>query len=174
MAEVNFVRFARAVKDQAYVAVGFGVLGFQKAQTYRVAWERRHSGPGRSARAWYRPPPPPSAAERLAPLVQGVAGLAAQRLRPLVSDAAERMGPLVSDAANRVGPLVSDAAERMGPLVSETAEQLRPDAQEFLRAAGDLMNDLPGEARELAKEAVAFGRFAVQAFRPPPPRSQAG
>jgi hypothetical protein len=162
MAEVNFVRFARALEDQAYVAVGFGVLGFQKAQAYRVAWERRRSGPRRSARAWYRPQPPPTAAERLAPLVQGVAGLAAQRLRPLVSDAADRMGPIVSDAA-----------ERMGPLVSDAAEQLRPEAQEFLRAAGDLMNDLPGEARELAKEAVALGRFALQAFRPPPAQNRA-
>jgi hypothetical protein len=178
MAEVNFARFARVLEDQAYVAVGFGVLGYHKAQACRRAWQRELSGAARAERAPSPPKRPPSAAERFRPFVYGAAGMAAERLRPLVSDAAdrvaplvsdaaERVGPIVSEAAERVGPLVSEAAERMGPLVSEAAEQLRPEAQEFLRAAGDLMNDLPADARELTKDAVAFGRSFLQAFRSP-------
>jgi hypothetical protein len=211
MAQVNFVRVARVLEQPAYVAVGFGVLGYQRAQAWRRAWQRRLSHLASSAQQPSPPTPggrsrhkpPTSAADRVGPFVSGVAGLAAERLRPMVTDAAERVGPFmseaaervapyVSDAAERVGPFMSDAAERVGPFmaeavdrvgplvaeigpaVSEAAEQLKPEAQEFLRAATDLVNDLPEEARELAREAFAFGRLALQAFRAPEDRDRDG
>ena len=187
MAEVNFVRFAKGLEHPAYVAVGFGVLAFQRAQVCRRAWQRRLFSPP----APPAPPPPPAprrqtvadvasgAAERLGPMVFEVAGMAAERLgpllseaservAPLLSEASERVAPLVTDTAERLGPLMSDAAERLGPLVSETVERLQPEAHEFREAAGELLNDLPGEARQIAREAVAFGRFALQALWAPP------
>ena len=44
MADVNFARTARVLQDPAFVAVGFGVLGFQRAQVCRHALQRRIGG----------------------------------------------------------------------------------------------------------------------------------
>jgi hypothetical protein len=196
MAEVDFARFARVLEDPAYVAVGFGVLGFQRAQVYRRALQRRLSQMAGGARSSLHAPPRPAlrrptlaevmlgAAARgartgsVGPLVRDVAGLAAGRVGPLVADASQRIGPLVADASQRIGPLVADAALRLAPLVSdaaesvapvvgEAAEDLAPEAKEFLDAAGELVNDVSQDARELAKEAVAFGRFAIQMLGTP-------
>jgi hypothetical protein len=207
MAEVDFARFARVLEDPAYVAVGFGVLGFQRAQVYRRALQRRLSQMAGGARSSLHAPPRPAlrrptlaevmlgAAARgartgsVGPLVRDVAGLAAGRVGPLVADASQRIGPLVADASQRIGPLVADASQRIGPLVAdaalrlaplvsdaaesvapvvgEAAEDLAPEAKEFLDAAGELVNDVSQDARELAKEAVAFGRFAIQMLGTP-------
>jgi hypothetical protein len=185
MAEVDFARFARVLEDPAYVAVGFGVLGFQRAQVYRRALQRRLSQMAGGARSSLHAPPRPAlrrptlaevmlgAAARgartgsVGPLVRDVAGLAAGRVGPLVADASQRIGPLVADAALRLAPLVSDAAESVAPVVGEAAEDLAPEAKEFLDAAGELVNDVSQDARELAKEAVAFGRFAIQMLGTP-------
>ena len=39
---------------------------------------------------------------------------------------------------------------------------LPPEAAELAKATGSLIATLPDEARELAREAVAMGRFAYQ------------
>jgi len=41
MTEVPLGRFARVLEQPAYVAVGFGVLGFQRAQVCRRSLQRR-------------------------------------------------------------------------------------------------------------------------------------
>jgi hypothetical protein len=44
MADVNFARAAKVLEDPAFVAIGFGVLGFQRAQVYRHAMQQRVKG----------------------------------------------------------------------------------------------------------------------------------
>ena len=41
MADVNFAKAARALEGPAFIAVGFGILGFQRAQVYRRDMEKR-------------------------------------------------------------------------------------------------------------------------------------
>jgi hypothetical protein len=41
MADVNFARAAKVLEDPAFVAIGFGVLGFQRAQVCRHAVQKR-------------------------------------------------------------------------------------------------------------------------------------
>jgi hypothetical protein len=89
VADVNFTKAVKALEGPAFVAVGFGVLGFQRAQVCRHAVQRR------------------------------------------------------------------------------LASQLPPEAVELAKATGGLVSSLPGEARELVKEALAVSRFALQVVRAP-------
>jgi hypothetical protein len=50
---------------------------------------------------------------------------------------------------------------------SGVTSQLPPEAVELAKATGSLVASLPHEARELMKEAVAVGRFALQVVRAP-------
>ena len=157
MAEVSFGRVARVLEGSAYVAVGFGVLGFQKAQVARRDLQRRLSrvsppGAGTAQPApapapRLAPGPSPAPADRatqVADKLSEMAEMASMTLAPLVAQAAER-------ASGRLAPLVNDAAERLGERLGEAAQHLPPEAHEFLEAAGELAKDLPAEARELAR-----------------------
>jgi hypothetical protein len=93
MAQLTLGRLAR---DSAYVAVGFGVLGFQRAQVARRSLEKR--------------------------------------------------------LGKSLPPEVTQLAKAAGEL------------------AGDLRRDLPKEAAALAREAAAFGRFALQVLSAPASR----
>jgi hypothetical protein len=98
-------KLARHLEEPAYVAVGFGVLGCQRALVYRRALQRELGGELR------------------------------RRL------------------------------EQLKPLADEAARRFPPEAGEVVRAASVVASDLSREARELAKEAVALGRFGFQALR---------
>jgi hypothetical protein len=111
MGELDMGRLAKMLEQPAYIAVGFGVLGFQRAQVLRRACQRR-----------------------------------------------------VSEGARQVAPVVSQVASQV---VSQVNDRLPPEAEELRRAAGDVVTDVTGEARELLKEAAAFGRFALQVLRAP-------
>ncbi|MGP8207240.1 MAG: hypothetical protein ACLQVK_14505 [Acidimicrobiales bacterium] len=41
MADVNFAKAAKVLEDPAFLAIGFGVLGFQRAQVFRHAVQRQ-------------------------------------------------------------------------------------------------------------------------------------
>jgi hypothetical protein len=110
MADVDFARAAKVLEDPAFVAIGFGVLGFQRAQVCRHAVQRR--------------------------------------VRDLYGDLAP------------VRQIFDGAAEGV-------ASMLPPEAVELAKATGSLVASLPGEARELAKEALAVGRFAFGVLRAP-------
>ena len=165
MAEISLTRLARMLEEPAYVAVGFGVLGFQRAQVARRDLRRRVSL-GRSGTSQAGPAPSPHesrAPEQPAQLPQmaqrlgEVAQVASVVLRPLVVQAADR-------ASQRLAPLVNDAASRFGERAGEAVQHLPPEAHEFLEAAGDLAKDIPGEARQLAKEVVSLGTSAFNAW----------
>ncbi|HTV12829.1 MAG TPA: hypothetical protein VME20_13320 [Acidimicrobiales bacterium] len=180
MTEVNLRQLARTMEGLASVAVGFGVLGYQRAQVVRRELQRRFSLAARGPAGSTRPAPPPlpatpSAAQmagealgRLAPVVYSmapVAAYAAERASRYAAErASERIAPLVAEAAGRAG----ETAERL----KEAATHLPPEAQDVVAAAGDLVKDLPGEAKELAKEAISMVRLALQMVAPPPPRPQ--
>lgn len=103
-------KLARALEGPVYVAVGLGVLGFQRAQVYRRSLERaveRQAGPVRQA--------------------------------------------------------VTD-------LTGEATQHLPEPARDLLDAVSNLVNELPSEARALVNEAVALGRFVVQAAGAPASR----
>jgi hypothetical protein len=103
----RFEKVGRALGTPAYVAVGFGVIAFQRAQVRRRELER-HFG----------------------------------RL------------------ANTVG-------DKLGDVSADVATRLPSEARDALKAAGDLVQDLPREAGEAAKEVVALGRFVLDATRRP-------
>jgi len=99
---------------------------------------------------------------RAADLARRAAGSAAVVSEPLEEDRR-------TDGHDRVTPL------HLTVLDVDVAEHLPPEATELLSATRDLVDDLvgevPAEARELMKEAVAFGRFALQVLRAPASRT---
>src|SRR5579875_377909 len=58
--------------------------------------------------------------------------------------------------------------------LSQVVQGLPPEVGQLVKAAGDLASDLrrqlPKEAGALAREAAAFGRFALQVLRAPASR----
>lgn len=97
-----------------YVAVGLGVLGYQRAQVYRRACQ------------------------------------------------------------SQLGRAAARSAEQLRPVSERVARRLPPEANDMARAAGDVVNDISSEAKELAKEALAFGRFALQLLKAPAARPGSG
>jgi hypothetical protein len=126
MAEVDFGRLSKLVKWPAYVMVGLGILGAQRAQVYRREWQRKF------------------------------AGVAGEAMRT-ATGAAER-------ASLRIGPLANGTAERAGEVAHLAVEHLPKEAHDLLSAAGDVLKDVPGEARALAREAASAGRMALSAL----------
>lgn len=110
-------RLAKAVEGPAYVAVGLGILGFQRAQVYRHQLQRR-----------------------------------AGRLTSGVNQGA------------------ASARQNVADMAGEAVQHLPQPARELLDAVGNLVNELPAEARALAQEALALGRFAVRAAGTPASR----
>ncbi|MGH9105444.1 MAG: hypothetical protein ACRDZX_06320 [Acidimicrobiales bacterium] len=167
MAELDLGRFAKTLEQPAYIAVGFGVLGFQRARVCQRAWQRRLVEGARRLRDDLARDagPVPRASRR--PLQRVVPGARPGTGKPLLRS----LSDVVGGATDRLGPLVSEATDRLGPLVSEATDRLPPEAKELLTAAGDVVVDLSGEAREVAKEAAAFGRFAIEVLRAPVRRS---
>jgi hypothetical protein len=176
MAELNFDRFTKALEGPVYVAVGAGVLGFQRAQVLRRSLERRLmklawpvvtrqvSGAVSGAR-------PEDLAGRVVPLAAG----AARRFGPgaygMAEQAAGRLGQAAGDAAGRLGPVLVEAAgtaaARVRPIAAQMGDRLPPEARELIDAAGALAADIPVEAEEVVKEAAAFGRLALHVLRAP-------
>ncbi len=154
MPKVNFGRFAKALEDPAYVAVGVGVLGFQRAQVCRRSLERQvkgllgevgAAGPFGFVFGERKVPPSPPRSSPVADVVGDALGDFLGEFRHMVDD--------VQDAVNGIAPGL--------------AEHLPREAQDFMKAATDLANDLPREARGMLSEAVAIGRFALHALRSP-------
>ena len=97
MANVNFAKAAKALEDPAYVAVGFGVLGFQRAQVYRHAMQKRMG----------------HLHDDLAPLrqkVDEVAGDVASQLPPEAVELAKATGSLVASLPKEARELLKEAA----------------------------------------------------------------
>lgn len=130
MAERNLGRFTKVLEEPLYVAVGFGVLGFQRAQVLRRGLQRRLAGPGAAA-----------------PASAGIPGEA---------QAGEGFG-------DKLGAL----REAVGQTAAGVAVHLPPEARDLLRAAGDLMGDMPKEFRGIVDEAMAVSRFALHVLKAP-------
>lgn len=194
MAELNFDRFTKALEDPLYVAVGAGVLGFQRAQVWRRALQRRAlklagvavarqmkasvTGQLNQVLGGDRPA---DAAGRVVPLVAEVPRAAADiatRLGPVAYEvagqAAQRLGRAAGEAAGQVGPalagVMDQAVQRARPITDQVGDHLPPEAHELIDAAGDLVADIPREAKALLGEAAAFGRLALQVLRAPTSR----
>jgi hypothetical protein len=114
-ADIN--KMARSLEGPAYIAVGLGVLGFQRAQVLRRA-------------------------------------------------AQEQVQHLGRDLDQRTASLRRTAADTAG----EAAQHLPEAARDLLGAAANLVTELPSEARALAREVAALGRFAMHAAGAPAAR----
>lgn len=96
MADVNFARAAKVLEDPAFVAVGFGVLGFQRAQVCRHALQRRMGG----------------LYDDMAPLrqkVDDIAGDVASRLPPEAVELVKATGSLVATLPGEARELLKEA-----------------------------------------------------------------
>jgi hypothetical protein len=96
MADVNFARAAKVLQDPAFVAIGFGVLGFQRAQVCRHAVQRRIGG----------------VADDLAPLrhmVGEAASGAVAMLPPEAAELAKATGSLVASVTEEARELAKEA-----------------------------------------------------------------
>jgi hypothetical protein len=128
MTEVNLGRFAKALGQPVFVAVGFGVLGSQRAQVCRRGL---HQG------------------------VNGLAGTALAGTKRLGDELGERLEPLRHAVNGAAGDVL---------------EHLPMEARDLLKAAGNLVGDLPHDAHSLADEVMALGRFALHVVRSPAAR----
>jgi hypothetical protein len=107
MADVNFSRAAKALEGPAYVAVGFGVLGFQRAQVCRLAAQRRLGGLAGTARSVSN-----DTMARLGPWRQRVdeaAGEVATHFPPEAVDLARAAGNLAGSLPREARELVNEA-----------------------------------------------------------------
>jgi hypothetical protein len=109
MADVNLARVAKALEGPAYVAVGFGVLGFQRGQVYRRALQRRLSR---------------------------VADAANQSVSAVTEDVVERLPPEAKDLVKAASELANDLPREAGDLLQE-AVALGRFALKVLQAPAD-------------------------------------
>jgi hypothetical protein len=148
MADANFDKVFKTLEDPLYVAVGFGVLAFQRAQVWRHDLQRRLGG------------------------VAGAAGNVVGATRDVAS-AANHFAGAASDLAGAASHIVGarrQAAGRVNRPVDPAQSlpgHIPDEAKEFVRAAVDLAGDVPKEAAELVKEALAVGRFALKVLQGP-------
>jgi len=138
MAEVDLRLLAKAVEDPAYVVVGFGVLGLQRAQVARREWQQRLAVVTRGAAR---------AANEAAELVSEGVG-------PLANEAAERAGEaayyLAAAAQQHLPPEAHELLRATRDLLSDipgTARELAEEAASFGRAALGLFAPAPRPAR---------------------------
>jgi hypothetical protein len=119
---------AKAVKEAAYVAVGLGVLGFQRAQVRR----RELASQLQDQR--------PELEEQLAGVRAQVVELGRElerRLQPALVDAGERLEPLLddirraaADAGEQLKARLRDAESGPGPSPTSSTATAEPDQTE--------------------------------------------
>jgi hypothetical protein len=107
MADVNLGKVAKALEDPAYVAVGFGVLGFQRGQVYRLSMQRQ------------------------------------------------------------IGQAATSANRKAGEVTEQVVQRFPIEAKDLVEAVSDFLHDLPQEASDILKEALALGRFALRVVQAP-------
>jgi hypothetical protein len=96
MADVNFAKAAKVLEDPAFLAIGFGVLGFQRAQVFRHAVQRR-------AKGLYGDLAP------LRQMVDDAAGGVASMLPPEAVELARATGSLVASLPGEARELAKEA-----------------------------------------------------------------
>ncbi|MGA3222008.1 MAG: hypothetical protein ABSE77_23570 [Acidimicrobiales bacterium] len=96
MSDVNFAKAAKVLEDPAFVAIGFGVLGFQRAQVFRHAVQRR-------AKGLYGDLAP------LRQMVDDAAGGVASMLPPEAVELARATGSLVASLPGEARELAKEA-----------------------------------------------------------------
>jgi hypothetical protein len=96
MADVNFAKRARVLQDPAFVAIGFGVLGFQRAQVCRHALQRRV----KSLHADLAP---------VRQMVEGTVGSVASLLPPEAVELVKATGSLVASLPGEARELAKEA-----------------------------------------------------------------
>ncbi len=92
MADMTIGKVARALEGPAYVAVGFGVLGFQRAQVRRRELQRQMSR---------------------------LAGTVSQKVGEVSEDVGERLPREARDLADAAGALAHDLPREAGEAVKE-------------------------------------------------------
>jgi hypothetical protein len=92
MADVTLASVAKALEGPAYVAVGFGVLGFQRGQVYRRALQRQ---------------------------LARMADAANQSMSAVTEDVVERLPPEAKDVVKAAGDLANDLPREAGDLLKE-------------------------------------------------------
>ncbi len=96
MADVNFARAAKVSPGPAFVAIGFGVLGFQRAQVCRHAVQKR-------VKALYGDLAP------VRQVVDDAAGGVASMLPPEAAELARATGSLIASLPDEARELAREA-----------------------------------------------------------------
>lgn len=96
MADVNFARAAKVLQDPAFVAIGFGVLGFQRAQVCRHVVQKRIRGLSDDLAPWRQ-------------MVGDAAGGAATMLPPEAAELAKATASLVASLPGEARELAKEA-----------------------------------------------------------------
>jgi hypothetical protein len=113
MVEPNFRRIARGFGQPAYMAIGLGVLGFQRAQVCRHSLQR-HFGELASTGQTTTKAFGDDLEQRLGPLVHSVAGRAQDIAEHLPTEARDLLGAV----GNLTGDLPNEARAALGEAVS--------------------------------------------------------
>jgi hypothetical protein len=107
----------------------------------------------------------------------GVGVLVFQRAQVYRREVERALGRRLTDLGDRAQRLGHDVDERVAPArravadaASEAVQHLPEPARDLVDAVGNLFLELPSEAKALAKEAVALGRFALQVAGAPASR----
>jgi hypothetical protein len=169
MADAKFGKIFTTLQGPVYVAVGFGVLGFQRAQVCRRQLQRRFGGATGVADQVVG-----AVNEKVTAVnhkvtavnhrvteaaVDHLIGAVNRKVAAAAGDVNRKVAAAAGDVNRKVAAAAGDV---LGDLFGDATGQLPDEAKELLKAAGDLASDLPGEAKELFKEAVAIGRFAYR------------
>ncbi len=96
MADVNFARAAKVFQDPAFVAIGFGVLGFQRAQVCRHAVQQRIEGLADDMGPWRQ-------------MAGDAAGGIAAMLPPEAAELAKATGSLIATLPDEARELAREA-----------------------------------------------------------------
>lgn len=105
----------QAIKEGAYVAVGLGVLGFQRAQVRRVELTKQLSGLARSFETQIGQAYPQSIQE-LGAQVESYAKLARSQADTAREELAQQVSEQLSAATKIVGVQLATAREQFGEL----------------------------------------------------------
>ena len=111
MADVSKTDITKTLRDAAYVAVGMGVLAFQKSQVRRVELRKQFEEQRKQMEAQAG-----DAREQLTKLVKGVE----ERWEPVLKQVEERWEPVIKQLESRLDELEHRLPEQAATVIKQT------------------------------------------------------
>lgn len=103
---------SKTLKDAAYIAVGFGVIGFQKAQVRRQELRKDLAGRRQDLS---------TQVEQYGALLRDVAG----RVEPVVKELEQRLDPVLDGLETRLPDQAKELVQQARQAAKEAQQQLR-------------------------------------------------